>query len=419
MALGRQSDTLEEMASGLRRAAGIGGLVGLLGVAALACASFGAEDDDPRPDGGSSTSASSSGSEEASATDARDAQQLEDAPPEPPVRPCVPYGSTIPPVSALEQRVLYQRSTPEAVYPFAITTDPDFVYWVEQHGGQIGSGNENAYDGKGLASILRISRAGASAAQPTTLATGQAKTMAIARDGNWVYWATEDTDARRLRRVSAACAAAPCTVEDVGTFTAYVIRLVRPRPGLLFGLGLYGDVFRIDTTATAVSIVREASTSPLPGIAATPTGVYFSSKVEPNVQRTAVDGGTDPQFATVDGQDAGDGVDALSTDCDALWGVRANANQPYRVPLGGGTMSPAAPANTFGIFDTAADERYLYLAAGDGRGFHVLEKAALTAIPFTIPGSYWRIAHDEQGIYLGEHSRDAATAGRITMLVKR
>lgn len=398
--------------------------LGVGGALVFACASFG-EDGSPPSDGGTSSSSSTSSSGgDTSTSDASDAQQLEDAPPEPPAPPCVPYAPTTPAISALEQRVLYQRTTPEAVYPFAIATDRDFVYWVEQHAGPIGSANENAYDGKGLASIMRVSRAGAATVQATTLAVNQTKTMALARDGNWVYWATDEADARRLRRVSASCAAGPCTVEDVGTFTVYILRLVRPRPGLLFGLGINGDVFRIDTSKPVVSIVNEASSTSFPGLAASADGVYLSTKLQANVQRAAVDGGVNLTFASVDGQDASAngpnaGVDALSTDCDSLWGIRAGTNEPYRVPLGGGTMLPAAPSNPFGVFDTAADSRYLYLAAPDGRGFHALEKGALQGIPFSIPGSYWRMAHDEQGIYLGEHSKDGLNAGRITMFVKR
>ena len=422
MAPVRDSDTLEEMANGLRRAARIGALAALLGLAALACATFGLEDGEPPPrtdDPDGSTSSSSSGGD-ASPEDVNDAQRA-DAPPDPPALPCVPYGASIPAVSALERRTLYERPDAEPVYPFAIATDRDFVYWAEQHAGAVGSGNENAYDGKGLADIVRVSRAGAGVSQPTRLATAQPKTMAIVRDGTWVYWATEEPDVRRLRRVSATCAAAPCTVEDVGIFTVWVIRLVRVRPGLLFGLGMNGDVFRIETSGGGVSVTKAGTSTSFGGIASTDNAVFFSSSLQTHVQRVAADGGVNPTFALVDGQDAGDGngVDALSTDCDALWGIKANTHEPYRVPLGGGTMTAVGPAYPFGIFDTAADERYLYLASADGQGFRALQKTALMSLPFTIAGSYWRIAHDEQGIYLGEHSKNLPSAGRITMLVKR
>lgn len=420
MALARGSDTLEEMANGLTRGVGIGGLAVLLGLAGFACATFGLEDGDPPPhtDDPDGSSSSSSGGE-ASTMDVSDAQPT-DAPLEPPTLRCVPYGAALPAVSALEQRTLYEPPGGESVYPFTIATDRDFVYWAEQHAGAAGSGNENAYDGKGLANILRVSRAGANVAPPTTLATAQPKTRAIVRDGTWLYWATEEPAIRRLRRVSAACAATPCTVEDVGVFPTWIIRLVRPRAGVLFALGLDGQIFRIDTSG-AISVTKVGSASSFPGIAAIEDAVFFSSLLQTNVERVATDGGINPTFALVDGQDAGDGigVDGLCTDCDTLWGIRATTHEVYRVPLGGGTMTMASAPRPFGIFDTAADERYLYLAAGDGQGFHALLKTALTSLPFTIPGSYWHIANDEQGVYLAEHTRNAASAGRVTMLVKK
>lgn len=325
------------------------------------------------------------------------------------VCPAARYPSAAPALERPQRPLYVPTASAGEVYPFAITTDDDWVYWLEQRASADAS---NPYDGNGVARVLRVSRTGTAATDAAAfeLASSQRYAMGLALDGDFLYWAT--TTPNMLRRVRRDCKTAPCMVEAVAMLPERIFRLASTREGrgVLFAVG-ENTAFRIQVGGpTGASVVALGAPGPFGALTLTSAHVYWTGGTTPAIGRADL-GALDvvPEFLRLDG-DGGLGV--LTTDCTRLWGIRAT--DLVRVELDG---AAAAATSVLSPFDVVTDERYAYVGAANGQGLHVYDKqtgqAALLAA-----GSTWRLATDDVGTYWGEHSRQSPNAGTLTMLVK-
>lgn len=306
------------------------------------------------------------------------------------------------------QRVLYVPN-PDAgqAYPFAITTDSDFVYWIEQRASVEAS---NPYDGVGVGRVLRVTRAGSSSHETAfELASNERYATALALDGDYVYWTTAGPNT--LRRVRRDCKNAPCSAESVVPLPQRISRLAATRDGrgLLYAQG-ENSVFRIEVGGNP-SIVGVPGT--FPAMALTGTHFYWTAGGNPQVGRAETTGlSMVPEFARLGG-DAG--LSVMATDCTRLWGIHGLTNVLTRIELDGGVSATSFVGSS--VFEVIADERYVYVGSADTRDLHAYDKQSGQSAVLA-SGSFWRLATDDVGTYWGEHTRMGANAGTLVMLVK-
>ena len=183
----------------------------------------------------------------------------------------------------------------DAGYPFGITTDGRYVYWVEHPRGD--SGDDS--DGRLAARVLRAPKA--PGGKTEVLAVGQPWARAIARDGDFVYWDTYDDKTGRIDiyRVRADCAPGCVPVSVARASPGYRVgTILRAAPGVLFVQTDNGASYRLapETSALAPAGI---DTSYLPSLVATDDAVYATASYVPFVARDLLEGGATREFQRV------------------------------------------------------------------------------------------------------------------------
>jgi hypothetical protein len=309
---------------------------------------------------------------------------------------------------ACERKTLYISSS--STYPFAIVTDEANVYWVAGA----------AYDGTAAASILRVSKTGASTQQATVLAQNQSRTTTLVRDGADLYWiASEANDAggaSTLRRLAGATG----SPQDVATFSGLAERLVRVAPGVFFTVDAQGDVRRLTKDGGVMEIDKTSTTPAL----ATSKDVVFAGGGKFERVDVMPSGGGSPStfFALFDAGPDGatdaalPGAHVLGADCDRMFGIRDDVSALFWSPVAtSGYHSTAALFD--GAEDIISDEGFVYVARRKGGG---VERGTRDGSGFAsvYVGDVWRLAVDDDGIYWGEHAK-GALAGNVFMQTKK
>lgn len=341
--------------------------------------------------------------------------------------PCPPAwgGTTL--ATAWEKRTIYEPPIDGGadagrvwMYPFAIATDSSHVTWLAQLGVPGSADDTEPYNGNADAIVLRAPK---QPGAPVVLARGQHRAVALALDGDFVYWVTWDVDdiGRMFRQPRDANCDVSCTPELVTTFSARIVRLVRAAPGIFFAVGGGGQTFRfqLGTWPTLVT-----STGNYPSIAATSDHVFASAMTVARVTRASVldAAAVDDPYLAVPALDASGyvGVGPTATDCASLWMVKSTngVEELYRhdfASAGSFTKLTAIGGGTPGI---AADEKYVYGAQWNAGGVLVVEKISGGSAT-VYAGNVWTVAVDDEGIYFGEHAPRAPATGTLYMRVKK
>jgi hypothetical protein len=378
-------------------------------VSAASCTSFGGDDAAQGVDANDDRDTARSDADPADAADARN-ETGADAGLRPPCPP--PAGGTTLPTT-WDKRTLY--SPAGRMYPFAIATDATHVTWVAQPGVTDGGDDTEPYNGNASAVILRVSKLGN--APPVVLARDQPRVKALVLEGDSVYWTTFANGIPTLVRLprDADCAAGCATPEVVAPLSGGypVSRLVRAAPGILFGMGDTGKLFRIELGSLPTVVIE---TGAYPAMTATATHVFAAGLESARVQRSTlgrppmVD---DPYLDIPEGGPVG--VGPIATDCTSLWMVRGTELLRHELAVTPRTLTPFADFGT-GLFDLATDAKYVYGGAPNAAGVFVIDRVS-SGLSQLYAGNVFGLAVDDDGVYFGEHG--GAGAGTITMLVKK
>jgi hypothetical protein len=396
-------------------------LLAIAGVAVVAsCATFGGED--PLPDGGVDEASTSDAGPDDSGRDASDGSAPDGSGLPALAAPCPPAsgGAGLP--GQWQQRVLYTPSV--RMYPFDMATDATHVTWLAHVGTNYGGPDTEAYNGSGMAVLLRAPKDGNGPA--VTLARDQPSARALVLDGDYAYFTTDSSGSKRLvrQRRDADCSVDCAEPTPVMTFPpgVKIDKLVRPEPGLLFAIGEAGQVFRVKLGD--VSPTRVSTSGTYPSLTATTTDVYASAGLSPDVVKVPVSGGApvEPYLSFPPADGGPPGVVPIATDCTALWMVREFAQpQIYRHDLASaGSLTPVGGTLDVNAFDLAVDTRFLYVASPNAGGIALVEKSSGNRIGI-YNGNVHRVAVDDDGVYFGEHGPQATTPkpGTMIMLVKK
>lgn len=322
----------------------------------------------------------------------------------PELRPlCPPPRAPSRPPPESTTRVLYEPDTLPR-FPFSITSDAKFVYWVEQ------DTNGDGYNGQAFARILRIPRAGGDAVE---LATHQPGVTALALDGEYVYWATfpggETPAVANILRARRLCASGPCPPESFANLAVgRVTELLRAEAGVLYARG-GSSVVRIDTSGSATP--RTAPTEgAASGLALGASNVFVTSTSSANFTAFAPDLASWSSFSPVSSADP---ITSLASDCETLWattkssllGVRASSQ----------ALTSSAQVVLPDTFDSAVDAQYLYVARANAGGIDSILKAT-GAQQHLWDGNVFALHVDDEGVYWGDHA--PKSGGRLYMLEK-
>lgn len=312
--------------------------------------------------------------------------------------------------SACERKTLYISNT--STFPFAIVTDEANVYWVAQSGAV-----DSAYDGTAMASVLRVSKTGASTQQAAVLAENQSRATTLIKDGPDLYWiVSTSTDAgstSTLRRLAGA-AGAPA---DVSTFPGIARRLVRVAPGVFFAADSQGNVRRLTKDGMVADVTQTSTT---PSLAASKDSVFASGGkvLAISVLPFAAPFGSSSVPVPSGGPDAGlPGVHVLGADCDRMFGIRDDVGTFFWSPAASPTLTESAERFADGQ-DIVSDEGFVYVAERKNGGgvFRGARDGKAFASLYT--GDVWRLAVDDDGIYWGDHGK-GALAGNVFMQTKK
>ncbi len=313
------------------------------------------------------------------------------------------------------RRTLHVSESPGA--PHGIVSDASFVYWLEQ------PATNDGYNGHAPARVLRVDKVGATDESRTTpLASDQMAATAIALDGEWLYWTVYDKGTERiakLRRVRADCGGG-CVPEEVAVLPPgiRIMKLVRGAPGVLFGAGEAGDVFRFtvkgDLAKTTGPLITKKGVG---SVVVTDEYVYAAGLQDSTIARMDPEGASVvPAFIKLPRVDAGDqGVSHVWTDCREAWATRGPTSV-LRLALGDGGAETLRNDIALSVYGLAGDATYLYIAgANEGLAAFDLTTNVLTLLH---GGKVFNVAADAEGVYWGEHDIDKQAAGTIYMIVK-
>ncbi|AKV02472.1 hypothetical protein AKJ09_09135 [Labilithrix luteola] len=290
-------------------------------------------------------------------------------------------------------------------FPFAITTDAKYVYWIEQ------DNTADGYNGNSNARILRVSKAGGVAVE---IASNQPSASALALDGEYVYWATytagSATPSATIARAGRVCAAGSCVVEPLTTLAAggRVSKLVSAGPGVLVARMASANAALIDTkqaTAKLSSLAQAAS-----GVAPAPLAIYATRSDSAAIVEYSRDLGSSAPFTPTT---SNDGYLSLASDCTKLWVTRSSSLLAVDIALR--TISSAFPQTFSDVFDSAVDEKFFYVARANAGGVDAFEK--ITGAKTNLwSGNVFALDVDDDGIYWGDHAQ--STGGDLYMLEK-
>jgi|GEM_PF-3244774 len=376
-------------------------------VAAVACSSFSGED---APNGTEADASppipTSTSTVDGSAPDATAPDGVAPLPgigaippncPRPPAPKCAP--------DECPRRVLYTPPATPRAYPFAIVTDGNYVYWVEQ----------SNRDGHGPARILRVPKTGGVA--PEVIADNQMETRALVLDGEYIYWSRAQGANSMLVRAPRGCR--PCGSPDeraplaaVGAFE----HLVRLADGELFGLSPGRNLYRHDVKGSTLAPIIVGIAGP-PSIAVTPEVIFAAGLYETRVYRVATGGGLQWTSAPAKRPSGTEGFGVLGSTCAFTVGTRGGADDAfYRINLDGGA-SELPVVDSADVYGVAADARYVYVAHANAGGVTFFDPTSGDAPKQIVEGDVWRLAVDGDGVYWGTHGVNAS--GEIMMLVTR
>ncbi|AKV02471.1 hypothetical protein AKJ09_09134 [Labilithrix luteola] len=301
-------------------------------------------------------------------------------------------------------RLLYEPPT-RPRFPFAITTDGKFVYWVEQ------DTNGDGYNGNAKARILRVPRAGGDAVE---IAAGQDGTTALALDGEYVYWANYEGGAapvattimRAPRRCpSSACPAEPFVRLNV---SGRVTELVRGKAGVLFARASSAALIRIDTSLATPP--RTASlTAVASGLAVGGASVYVAISAS-NFVAYAPDLASWSTFTPIATDTA---VTSLTSDCTSLWAT--TKTDYFAVDEVSHTAAVDVKLALPDVFDSAVDAKFVYVARANAGGVEALDKFTGVKVPIW-SGNVFALDVDDEGVYWGDHA--PATGGNLYVMEK-
>jgi hypothetical protein len=317
-------------------------------------------------------------------------------------------------LSACEQKALYLPATAGAEFPFGIATDSDFVYWLSMRGG--GAPDDLPYDGRGESRLMRVDRRGAAVGSTATIVVdGQRDATALVIAGDSLYWGVWTGTVAELRRVRRDCAA-DCVAVPVTTLgSARLSALAAIDSETLAAQLLDGTTFLVRLVGVGSTTSAPATSSAFPALTVTSSEAIISGALTPVLSRISVANGAVVPIATLPdaaGQNAG--VAPTTTDCATVYGWRGGRRM-WTIALDGGATTDFATPSSVNIFDLTTDGTWLYAGLPDGPG--VVAFTADGGSPTTIrPGSAFRIAVDDVGLYWGDH--DKLTAGALWMMVK-
>lgn len=312
--------------------------------------------------------------------------------------------------AACTRRTLH-AGTPRA-FPFDLATDRGHVYWVAQDESDAG----DPYNGTGTARVYRAAKSGGGGVE---LARDQPLALALALEGEHVYWAVHVGTTSHLRRVrrDGSCSPSCAPPESVAAFPAGVRikHLRRGGAGVLLALGEGGQLYRVDTGGSPPAKLLE--TSDYPGFALTNDHLYVGGGAPREIQRvTLANSDVVPSWATMPLRDAGSGAQHIATDCSSLFlQGHPDSTTYFRVSLAGGVVEPLL-STTRGATALAADARYLYVSDHNAGGVFFHDKTGASALSPIAAGNIWRLVTDDEGVYWGEHGTQAP--GHIFMMVK-
>jgi hypothetical protein len=295
-------------------------------------------------------------------------------------------------------------------YPFGIVTDRRYVYWVSQFTDQ-GDATVEPYNGGAKGRIHRVVKEAVNAnASETILVDGEAEgTVALALDGDYIYWGTLKGGATvQIRRTKRSCSA-PCTPEDYVSAPAGrpISHMRRAKPGLIFAMTDEGKVFAIDTVHDQISGVAQMTTSN-PGFAVLDDAAFVSWLDERDVLKIGL--GTANKHAEYVGDASPIGANQITTDCTRLFALRKQDSDLWVAnPKEPSSFAKYATVTQYGVFDAFADNDYVYLASPDGQGLRVVDIATHQPIQ-KFDGSYFRVWADSSGLYAGDHDHVAPGA---------
>lgn len=324
--------------------------------------------------------------------------------------PAAPSSDCTADAAACERKTLYISNT--STFPFAIVTDEANVYWVAQSGP-----TDSAYDGTASASVLRVSKAGASTQTATVLAENQSRATTLVKDGPDLYWivstANDAGSTSTLRKLTGASG----TPADVSTFTGIARRLVRVAPGVFFAADNLGNVRRLTKDGMVADIEKTSAT---PSLAASKDFVFASGGQVLRVDRVPAAGGPGSSFFAIpDGSpDAAlPGVHVLGADCDRMFGIRDDEGAFFW--SGAASATYTATSATFDdAQDIVSDEGFVYVARRRSGGGVFRGGREGNGFGSLYTGDVWRLAVDDDGIYWGEHAK-GSLAGNVFMQTKK
>lgn len=300
-------------------------------------------------------------------------------------------------------------------YPFGIVTDTTSIYWVSQYVPANGTPQQrdDAYNGNTKARIHRAlkSDGNADTNNSVLVANEKEKTVAITLDGDFIYWASKKDAANAVIRRTPRSCLAPCMPEDWLTVPTgpNVTLLRRARDGLIFAMAEDGKVFRIDTKTKDVKAVNQ-TTDANPSMAVTTDSAFISWLNQPSTFEIT-SGSANPHGTFVGGSSPELGGGELATDCDRVYAWRKFDKNVWSTSAKqGGAFVKLADVGQVGAYDMLVDHDYIYVASPDGYGIKIVDLATRKVFPSTYPGSYFRIAVDDSGLYGGEHNHDTPGA---------
>jgi hypothetical protein len=325
--------------------------------------------------------------------------------------PAAPSDECSSALAACERKTLYISNT--STFPFAMVTDEANVYWVAQSGPA-----DSAYDGTANASVLRVSKTGASTQQATVLAENQSRATTLIKDGADLYWivstANDAGSTSTLRRLAGATG----SPQDVATFSGIARRLVRVSPGVFFAADNVGTVRRL-TKDGMVSEIEKTSTTP--SLAASKDFVFAGGGQLARVDRLPAGGGPASTFFGVPDGASPDaalpGVHVLGADCDRMFGIRDDEGAFFWSPAATATYTATTASFDDGQ-DIASDEGFVYVAQRRAGGGVFRGSRDGKSFGSLYTGDVWRLAVDDDGIYWGEHAK-GSLAGNVFMQKKK
>ena len=377
-------------------------------VTAMACGSFSADTPPNSPEAGSDVTLAT---DDAAPRDAAPRDAAESSVPADIAACPASQGPTCLPSCA--RRTLHTPTVP-AAYPFAITTDAQYVYWVEQTTPPGDGGPSLAYNGGADGRVLRVAKAGGAT---EILATDQPRAVAIAVDRGFVYWASHVPNQSTVWRVNVDCAAAGCPPPvsvAVGPPGERIDQLVRAAEGVLFLKGGGGSAFRLPAGPAQVLAPVGSATGEFAALSVATDAVYETGRTHPFVERIGIDGTSGLGLPIVP-RDGGDpGFINSTSDCTNVWGVWGPGTKLYRFAPDG-AVSALGTARNHGAYGMRADATFVYVAAENAGGVFAIDKTTGNETSL-YAGNVWSVAVDTDGVYWGEHG--GAQAGALYMLVK-